>query len=80
MVNIASDDDIERIELLDIVSKKGLKALTRLQLERLHILIEKKDYSNNKKAQRSKTKLLKQISRTIYDSYEKDGFATNSYR
>ena len=80
MVNIANDDDIERIELLDIVSKKGLKTLTRLQLERLHILIEKKDYSNNKKAQRSKIKLLKQISRAIYDSYEKDGFTINSYR
>ena len=80
MVNIANDDDIERIELLDIVSKKGLKALTRLQLERLHILIEKKDYSNNKKAQRSKIKLLKQISRATYDSYEKDGFTINSYR
>ena len=80
MVNIARDDDIERIELLDIVSKNGLKALTRLQLERLHILIEKKDYSNNKKAQRSKIKLLKQISRAIYGSYEKDGFTINSYR
>ena len=80
MVNIANDDDIERIELLDIVSKKGLKTLTRLQLKRLHILIEKKDYSNNKKAQRSKIKLLKQISRATYDSYEKDGFTINSYR
>ena len=80
MVNIVNDDDIERIELLDIVSKKGLKALTLLQLERLHILIEKKDYSNNKKAQRSKIKLLKQISRATYDSYEKDGFTINSYR
>ena len=78
MVNITRDDDIERIELLDIVSKKGLKALSRLQLERLHILIEKKDYSNNKKAQRSKIKLLKQISRVIYDSYQKDGFAINN--
>ena len=78
MVNITREDDIERIELLDIVSKKGLKALSRLQLERLHILIEKKDYSNNKKAQRSKIKLLKQISRAIYDSYQKDGFAINN--
>lgn len=80
MVNISSDDDIERIGLLDIVSKKGLKALTRLQLERLQMLIKKKDYSNNKKAQRSKIKLLKQISHAIYDSYEKDGFTINSYR
>lgn len=80
MVNISSDDDIERTELLDIVSKKGLKVLTRLQLERLQMLIKKKDYSNNKKAQRSKIKLLKQIGRAIYDSYEKDGFTINSYR
>ena len=71
MVNIANDD-IERIELLDIVSKKGLKVLSRVQLERLQMLIEKKDYSNNKKAKRSKIKLLKQITRAIYDSYEKD--------
>ena len=34
MVNITNDDDIERIELLDIVSKKGLKALTPSELER----------------------------------------------
>ena len=78
MVNITNDDDIERIELLDIVSNKGLKALTLSQLERLHGLVEKKDYSNNKKAQRSKIKLLKQIGRAIYDSYEKEGFATNN--
>ena len=78
MVNITRDDDIERMELLDIVSKKGLKTLSRLQLERLHILIEKKDYSNNNKPQRSKIKLLKQISRAIYDSYQKDGFAINN--
>lgn len=80
MVNITSDDDIERIELLDMVLKKGLKVLTPAQLERLHMLVEKKDYSNNKKAQRSKIKLLKQISRAIYDSYEKDGFAINNNR
>ena len=71
MVNIANDD-IERIELLDIVSKKGLKVLSRVQLERLQMLIAKKDYSNNKKAKRSKIKLLKQITSAIYDSYEKD--------
>ena len=71
MVNIANDD-IERIKLLDIVSKKGLKVLSRVQLERLQMLIEKKDYSNNKKTKRSKIKLLKQITRAIYDSYEKD--------
>ena len=78
MINIPNNDDIERIELLDFVSKKGLKALTQSQLERLHVLVEKKVYSNNKKAQRSKIKLLKQIGRAIYDSYEKDGFATNN--
>ena len=77
MVNITNDDDIERIELLDIVSKKGLKTLTSSQLERLQVLVEKKDYSNSKKAQRSKIKLLKQISRAIYDSYQKDSFAIN---
>ena len=78
MVNISNNDDIERIELLDFVSKKGLKALTQSQLERLQVLVEKKDYSNNKIAQRSKIKLLKQIGRAIYDSYEKDGFAMNN--
>ena len=78
MVNISNNDDIERIELLDFVLKKGLKALTQSQLERLHVLVEKKDYSKDKKAQRSKIKLLKQISRAIYDSYEKDGFAASN--
>lgn len=80
MVDIAGDDDIERIELLDTVSRKGLKALTRVQLERLQMLVEKKHYSNNKEAQLSKTKLLKQITRAIYDSYEKDSFAVDNYR
>jgi hypothetical protein len=36
-------DDLERVKLLDIVSKKGLKELTLVQQNRLLILVEKKD-------------------------------------
>jgi len=35
-------EDLERVKLLDIVSKKGLKELTIVQLKRLQILVGKK--------------------------------------
>lgn len=62
-----SDDDKRRVELLGIVSKKGLKVLNLDELKQLLILVEKKDYSHNKKALKSKMKLLAQINATIYD-------------
>ena len=63
-------EDLERVKLLDIVSKKGLKELTIVQLKRLQILVEKKDYSHSKKAHKSKMKLLARINVSIYETEE----------
>ncbi len=71
MSDSISEEDLERVKLLEIVSKKGLKILTREQLNRLVILVEKKDYSRNKKAQKSKMKLLAKINAVIYDLEER---------
>jgi hypothetical protein len=62
------DDNIERRRLLEIISKNGVYALTRSELERLHRLIELKCYNENKNANRSKKKLLKEINIAIYES------------
>ncbi|MGQ0606507.1 MAG: hypothetical protein ACT4OD_06120 [Candidatus Nitrosotenuis sp.] len=67
-------DDRRRIELLDIISKKGLKMLSLTDLKELIPLVEKKDYSHNKKAQKSKMKLLAQINARVYDMEEKTWF------
>jgi hypothetical protein len=61
-----TDDDKERIKLLEEVSKNKFKNFTLEQLIRLQELVEKKDYSNEKKANKSKKKLLKQINVEIY--------------
>jgi len=63
-------DDLERVKLLDIISKKGLKELTIAQLKRLQILVENKDYSHSKKAHKSKIKLLARINVAIYETEE----------
>ena len=73
MTNFLEDDDQERLLLLEIVSKKGLRVLTTEQLFRLQTLVEKKDYDHNKKTLKSKTKLLEKISHEIYNK-EKGGF------
>ena len=54
-------EDKERIMLLEEVSKKQVKNLSLEQLIRLQELLEKKDYSHEKKANKSKKKLLTQI-------------------
>ena len=61
-----TDDDKERIKLLEEVSKKQVKNLSLEQLVRLQELLEKKDYSHEKKANKSKKKLLNQINVEIY--------------
>jgi hypothetical protein len=61
-----TDDDKERIKLLEEVSKNKFKNFTLEQLIRLQELVEKKDYSNEKKANKSKKKLLNQINVEIY--------------
>ena len=63
-------EDKERVKLLQIVSKKGLKELTLEDLKKLQILVEKKDYSHNKKANKSKMKLLAKINVAIYEAEE----------
>ena len=61
-----TDDDKERIKFLEEVSKNKFKNFTLEQLIRLQELVEKKDYSNQKKANKSKKKLLSQINVEIY--------------
>ncbi len=59
-------EDKERIKLLDEVAKNKFLNFSLEQLIRLQELIEKKDYGNEKKAQKSKRNLLKQINVEIY--------------
>jgi len=66
-------NDLERVKLLNIVSKRGLKDLSLKQLKRLLVLVEKKDYSHDKKARKSKMKLLAQINSKIYELEEGKG-------
>jgi len=70
-----SADDRERVTLLQIVSrsKNDFKKLTLDQLKRLQELLEKKDYSHDKKAQKSKQKLLNKINTRIYELEEGKG-------
>lgn len=62
-------EDVELGRLLGIVSDKGLKALDLIELDRLRILLQAKDYGD-KKANKSKAKLLKKINLAYYDSHE----------
>ena len=55
MAEILKKDDFKRVELLNLITKKGhLKNLTPDQLVELDGLLKKKDYSNDKKAEKSK--------------------------
>lgn len=60
-------DESELGRLLGIVSKKGLKTLDLVELDRLRTLLQAKEYAN-RKAIKSKEKLLKQINMAFYDS------------
>ena len=61
-----TDEDKERIKLLSEVSKNKFKNFSLEQLIRLQELVEKKDYSNQKNANKAKKKLLSQINVEIY--------------
>jgi hypothetical protein len=61
-----TDEDKERIKLLGEVSKNKFKNFSLEQLIRLQELVEKKDYSNQKRVDKSKKKLLNQINVEIY--------------
>jgi hypothetical protein len=66
-------EDIERVNLLQIVSssKKAFNELSLDQLTRLRELIEKKSYSHNNKAHKSKVKLLSKINVRIFELEDK---------
>jgi hypothetical protein len=70
-----SDDDRERVKLLRLItsSKNEFKKLSLEQLSRLQELVEKKDYSHDKKAHKSKMKLLGKINVRIYELTEGRG-------
>ena len=70
-----SSDDRERVKLLRLItsSKNEFKKFTLEQLKRLQELVEKKDYSHDKKAHKSKVKLLKKINVRIYEITEGRG-------
>ena len=71
MAEILKKDDFRRVELLNLVTKKGgMKNLNLDQLVLLDELLKKKDYSNEKKAEKSKQKLLKQINIEIYKRHD----------
>jgi len=56
-----TDEDKERVKLLSEVEKNKLKNFSLEQLIRLQELLEKKDYSHEKKAGKWKKKLLTDI-------------------
>ena len=67
-----TSDDVERIELLEIVSssKIGLKTLSKEQLEQLYKLVEAKNYTQNIETEKSKKELLEKIDNKLYDLVE----------
>ena len=67
-----TDEDKERVKLLSEVEKNKLKNFSLKQLIRLQELLEKKDYSHEKKANKSKKKLLSQINVEIYKRDDSD--------
>lgn len=75
MADGITDEDRERVRLLQLVSssKNEFKKLSLEQLKRLQELVEKKDYSHDKKAHKSKVKLLGKINVRIYELEEGKG-------
>ena len=67
-----TDEDKERIKLLNEVYKNKFKNFSLEQLIRLQELLEKRDYSHQKKADKSKKKLLSQINVEIYKRKDSD--------
>ena len=67
-----SNEDRERIKLLRLVSdsKNEFKKPSLEQLKRLEELVKKKDNSHDKKAHKSKMKLLGKINVRIYEITE----------
>jgi len=65
-------EDRERVTLLKLItnSKHEFNKLSVNQLTRLQELVEKKDYSHDKKAHKSKMKLLAKINVRLYELAE----------
>ena len=63
-----SDDDRYRV-LLEAVSHHGVKRLSEQELEELRSLLQAKDYANNKKADKSRKKLLTKINAELYNKH-----------
>ena len=74
MAEITSDDR-ERVKLLSQISssKNEFDKLSLEQLARLEELVKKKDYSHDKKADKTKSKFLKRINVRIYEITEGRG-------
>ncbi len=74
-MNEVTNEDRERVKLLRLItsSKSEFKKLSLEQLKRLQELVEKKDYSHDKKAHKSKVKLLRKINVRIYEITEGRG-------
>tara|TARA_Y100000590_G_scaffold328547_1_gene373090 strand:- start:9 stop:251 length:243 start_codon:yes stop_codon:yes gene_type:complete len=71
MAEILKKDDFKRVELLNLVAKKGgMRNLSLDQLIELDKLLKEKDYGNEKKTDKSKKKLLKQINIEIYKRHD----------
>jgi hypothetical protein len=74
-LSYSEDGDVMELKrLLGIVSDKGLRALDLTELDQLRILLQAKDYGENKKATKSKAKLLKQINSAFYDRHRPRNF------
>ena len=74
MAEITSDDR-ERVKLLSLISssKNEFDKLSLEQLARLEELVKKKDYSHDKKADKTKSRFLKRINVRIYEITEGRG-------
>ena len=70
-----TSEDRERVKLLSLISssKHEFDKLSLEQLARLEELLKKKDYSHDKKADKSKSKFLKRINVRIYELTEGKG-------
>lgn len=70
-----ADEDRERVRLLNVIaqSRDGFGRLSLGELVRLQGMIERKDYSNDKKSAKSKAALLKRINVRIYELTEGKG-------
>mgnify|MGYP007066202408 FL=1 len=70
-----TSEDRERVKLLSLISssKHEFDKLSLEQLARLEELVKKKDYSHDKKADKTKSKFLKRINVRIYEITEGRG-------